>query len=810
MAIADFNNDGLLDIVVSNSGANNISIFLRHINETFTDQVIYSTGLDSTPYAVAVTDFNHDHQLDIAVANFGSHNIGIFIGKGNGTFKSQVAFSTESSRPRSIGVGDFNNDARNDIAVVNYATDNIGVFLQDTKGSFANQTTFSTGYDSDPYSLAVGDLNNDNNLDIIVTNYGTNNVGVFLGLGNGTFATQIIFLTGINSRPYSIAIADLDNDTYLDIVIACSGTSNVGVLLGYGNGTFAVPTMFSTGNISLPLSVVIADLDNDNKLDIAVANYDHDSVIALLGDGNGNFIFYNTTFFNRSNLNPYSIATGDFNADNRSDIAIVNFDFNHVDIILNYKNFSFHSQTTYTTAFDSNPESVVIADLNKDSHQDIVVANYLEDNIMIFFGHGDGTFSGGRFWSTGELSRPCSVVVNDMNNDTQLDIIVANYMGCTIGVFLGDGNGSFSDMTTFSTAYESKPYSVAVGDFNNDNRLDIAVVNYGTNNLGIFIGYGNGTFSSQIIYSTGFGSKPHSIAIGDFNNDSRLDIVVANPFTNNIGVFMGHGDGTFSNQITYLAADNSMPASVAVGDFNNDGRSDIIVANYMADTISLFLRHGNGAFSSAIIFSIDANSGPWSITIGDFNNDNRLDVAVANIWLGTLAVFVGYGDGNFSNQMTYSIGSDSMPYSVAVADLNNDGHSDIAVANFGTNDVSIFMKEDDANFTIQITLSTTIASHPQSVAVGDFNKDGRLDIAVANYWLNNVGIFLGDGHGTFLNQITYSTDVGSRPYSIAIGDFNNDSRLDIVVANSKTNNIGVFLGYGNGTFSSQTTFFNWL
>ena len=349
VAIADFNNDGLLDIVVPNSGMNNIGVFLRHANGTFTDQITYSTGSDSTPYAVAVNDFNHDQQLDIAVANFDSHTIGIFLGLGNGTFKPQTTFSTGSSRPRSIAVGDFNNDTRQDIAVVNYGTYTLGVFLQDTNGSFANQTTFSTGYDSDPYSLVVGDLNNDDKLDIVVANYGTNNVGVFLGHGDGTFAIQIIFSTGIHSHPYSIAIGNLNNDTYLDIVVANYGTNNVGVLLGYGNGTFAIPTMYSTGNHSLPRSVAIADLDNDNKLDIAVANYGTDSVTVLLGDGNGNFSDQNQTFFNSSNLNPYSIAIGDFNNDNRSDIAVVNYDFNHVDIILNYRNFSFHSQTTYIT-----------------------------------------------------------------------------------------------------------------------------------------------------------------------------------------------------------------------------------------------------------------------------------------------------------------------------------------------------------------------------------------------------------------------------------------------------------------------------
>jgi hypothetical protein len=287
VAIGDFNNDGLLDIVVPNSGMNNIGVFLRHTNGTFTNQMIYSTGSDSTSYAVAVTDFNKDQKLDIVVANSDSHNIGIFLGIGNGSFRSQTTFSTGSSRPQSIAVGDFNNDAEVDIAVVNYGTNNIGVFLQDRNESFANQTTFSTGYDSDPCSLTVADLNNDNKLDIVVANYGTNNVGVLLGHGNGTFQIQIIFTTGTNSYPYSIAIDNLNSDTYLDIVVACSSTNNVGVLLGYGDGTFSNQTNYSTDYNSGPSSVSVGDFNRDNRSDIIVTNSGTGTISLFLGYGNG-------------------------------------------------------------------------------------------------------------------------------------------------------------------------------------------------------------------------------------------------------------------------------------------------------------------------------------------------------------------------------------------------------------------------------------------------------------------------------------------------------------------------------------------
>jgi hypothetical protein len=785
---------------------NNIGVFLRHPNGTFTDQMIYSTGSDSTPYAVAVTDFNHDHRLDIAVANFDSHNIGIFLGTGNGTFKPQTTFSTGSSRPRWIVVDDFNNDGELDIAVVNYGTNNIGVLLQDRNGSFANPITFSTGYDSDPYSLAVGDLNNDNKLDIVIANYGTNNVGVLLGLGNGTFAIQIIFNTGINSHPYSIAIDNLNNDTYLDIVVACSGTNNIGILLGYGDGTFTIPTMYSTGNNSSPHSVAIADLDNDNKLDIAVANYDTASVFVFLGYGNGNFSIQNIPFFNSSNFNPYSIAIGDFNADNRSDIAVVNYDFNNVDIILNYRNYSFLSQTTYATNYDSKLASVVIADLNNDNQLDIIVAKLGDDDIEIFLGYGNGTFSSGRIYSTGYGSGAFWVVVGDFNNDNQPDIVVANNGTNNIGIFLGYGNGTFSRQTTFSTGNNSHPYAAAVGDLNNDDRLDIAVANFGTNNVDIFLGDGNGTFVSQATYSTGSGSGPCSIAVGDFNSDSRLDIVVTNYRADNIGVFLGYGNGTFSRQSTYSISKDSGPTHAVVGDLNNDGRLDIVVTLFSDFGIIVFLGNGNGTFSHQLIYSTGSQSHPYGCALGDVNNDNRLDVAVSDSYNSNVVVLLGDGDGSFSNKRSYSTGSASEPVWVTFGDFNNDGILDIVESNYNSSTIGVFLGFTYINGVREGICLTGSSPHPRAVALADFNKDAQLDIVMTNYGLDNVEVLLQDTNKAFSMQIMFSTGALSLPTSVAIGDFNNDSELDISVANSGTENIGVLFGYGNGSFASQTTF----
>ncbi|CAF3577720.1 unnamed protein product [Adineta steineri] len=803
IAVADFNNDNLPDIVVPYSGTSSLGIFLRQDNTTFRDQIKYSTGSDSLPYAVCVGDFNHDEQIDIAVANYGTNNIGIFLAKGNGTFMSQITFSTGSSRPLWIAVGDINNDKQLDIVVTNYGTNDIGILFGDGLGNFATPKTLSTGYDSVPYSLVVSDLNNDGKLDIIVANHGTNNIGILAGQGNGTFEIQVIISTGYESQPYSVAVYDLNNDTYMDIVVACSGLNTIDVLLGFGNGSFTIPYKYSTNNNSFPLSLAIGDFDNDNQLDIAVASYQGESVGIFFGYGNGFFrdqmIFFSVDY----NFNPYSIAAGDFNGDNRLDIAVVNYDYNYVDIVLTYRNYTFLSQNTYSKGTQSYPGSVAVADFNNDKLLDIAVANYGTNNIDIFLGYSNGTSLSTQItYSTGDNSHPNAVTIGDFNNDKQVDIVVANSGTNNIGIFLSYGNGSFSSQTTYSTGTDSLPLDLAVGDFNNDGQLDVVVANYWGFTIGIFLGYGNGTFSTQQIYPTGNLSRPRSVAIGDFNNDSRLDIAVANYGGYNVGVFLGYGNGAFADQISYLAPIGTGPYDIAIGDLNNDNHQDIIITLLTGQSILIFFGYGNGTFVQGNTYSTGSGSQPLSITVGDLNNDNQLDIVVANCLTDNVVVFFGEGGGNFPNQRTYSTGNNSCPTWIILRDINNDNILDIVVADNGTNMIGIFLGSSYMNGILEDTYSTGSSPHPHGLALGDFNHDDQLDIVIANYNLNNVGVLLGHTNGTFPLQTVFSTGDLSFPTSVAVDDLNNDNELDIIVANSATENIGILYGYGNGSFTN--------
>ncbi|CAF0849676.1 unnamed protein product [Adineta ricciae] len=806
ITVADLNKDGLSDVIVANSGANTIGIFFRKDQHSFAKQITYSTGVGSIPYAVIADDFNNDQQLDLAIANYGHNNIGIFLGTTNATFPSQTTFSTGPSRPLAISGGDFNNDTFIDLAVVTYGTNSVYIYLGNGRGHFVEVLTLFTGFDSIPYALAVTDLDNDDQLDMIVANYGTNNVGIFFGRGNVSFEQQLLIDTGVKSQPHSIAVNDLNDDNYMDIVIVCSGTNSVDVLLNIENRSFATLTKYFTGKNSLPVSSAIGDFDQDNKLDIVVVNYVAGNIVILFNRGNG-FFTEPATFFTSSDYYPNSIAISDFNLDSYVDMAIVEYDHNYLDVIPTHREYSFVDQRTYrTTGIDSEPISVFLADFDNDDQLDMVVANYWLNNIAVFLKYDGYDFLIQQTYYVGNGYAPYAVTSADFNNDNRADIAVANYWGYNMGIFLNIGNGSFSSQRTYSTGNAIQPCRITTGDFNNDNWMDVVVVNCVTNSIGIFINTGNGSFAHQVTYSTGSGSWPMAVIVDDFNEDRCLDIAVANNGANSIGIFSGYGNGTFASQLTYGTGTNSAPHSIASGDIDGDNLTDIVVANYLSSNVVILRGYGNGSFQLQNTLSAGSSAGPQSLVLADIDNDHLLDVILVSYLAANLGVFLGRSDGNFSTQITYSTGLGSLPYSVVVGDMNKDGQLDAVVANYGTSCAGIFIGYGNGSFAAQKIYSTRGDANPWKISVADVNYDNRLDLIVVNYASNYVDIFLANNNGTFYKYMTYSTGSNSAPNSITIADLNGDNLLDMVTANYGTNNVGIFIGYKDGTFSNQITY----
>ncbi|CAF1065961.1 unnamed protein product [Rotaria sordida] len=849
LVTGDFNHDNLLDIVVANSGTNSIGIFLNYGNKTFASQMTFSTEDHSRPISVATGDFNNDTHLDIAVANYDSHNIGIFLGYGNGSFANQTTFSTGASHPVSIAVGDLNNDHWLDIVVANNGTNNIGILLGYENGSFGDPITYFTGYDSFPHFIAIDDLNNDHNLDIVVANYGTNNVGVFLGYGNGNFTPQIIYSTSPQSGPYSIVVNDFNKDGQLDIAVANSGKNNVGIFLGYRNGTFTSQTTYSISPGSRPQSIIVGDFNQDNELDIAVSNHDTNNICVLVGYGNGSFAIPTMHSTDTDSI-PFAMTVGDFDNNNQSDIAVANFGTNNILMLIGYVLMQSKSPTAYSTGIGSLPYHITIGDINNDTNLDLVVANSGTGTLGIFLGYGNGSFQEQITYPSTKNAGVRGLILSDLDEDHQLDIVVANSNDETLGILYGYGNGSFTSVVTYFTGSPSSPRWITINDFNNDNHLDIVFTDQVSGYIGIFLGYGNRTFGNLMRFFFGHKSQLFGIAAGDFNHDDNLDVAVADYGTGNIGIFLGSGNGSFTLFTLCSTGDKSHVSSVTVVDLNNDTYLDFVVTNSATNNIGVFFGFGNGSFDKQLLYSTGMSSGSSWISVADFNNDGSLDLAVANPLTNNVGILLGNRQGYFTNQTIYLTGLNSKPYSIAVGDFNKDNQLDIAVANYGSNNVAILLGHPIKNssnqttnaidnnsqvnynsqsnstitdwlindkpillgdyyagFQSQTIYSTGFSSNPYSIAIGDLNNDTHMDIVVTNSGNENLGVFLGYGNGSFATQIIYPIGVGSSPGHVIIDDFNRDNWLDVAITDGNDDNLIILLGNGSGTFSTQLTYF---
>jgi uncharacterized protein (UPF0548 family) len=367
---------------------------------------------------------------------------------------------------------------------------------------------------------------------------------------------------------------------------------------------------------------------------------------------------------------------------------------------------------------------------------------------------------------------------------------------------------SFGPTRTFGVGVY--PRSVAVGDFNGDGKPDLAVANSGDNpadvsptrgSLSVLLGNGDGTFQTAVTYSFA-GTNLTAIVVGDFNGDGKLDLAVGNEGTTGSGyldagvsVLLGNGDGTFQHAVNSSAPGANLWFQYVVGDFNGDGKLDLAMANggtaqagYTDNGVSVLLGNGDGTFQTAVNYTVGA--APSSLVVGDFNGDGKPDLAVTkegtapDFTDGGVSVLLGNGDGTFQPAVNYAVGS--RPISLAVGDFNRDGKPDLAVGDFGLSTdagVSVLLGNGDGTFQTATNLYDARGAYPFSIEVGDFNGDGKPDLAIVQILPNPVSVLLGNGDGTFQTAVDFSVGPNPNPVSVAVGDFNGDGKPDLAVAN---------------------------
>jgi hypothetical protein len=835
-AVGDFNGDGVPDLVTADVNTGDVSVFLGLGDGTF--QKARNLTVGALPISVAVGDFNGDGKLDLAVANQGSNDVSILLGRGDGTFEPERRVRGGNDASFMVAA-DVNGDGKLDLVIgslSNFTKNYISVLLGNGDGTFQPELPSEAG-GKVPARLALGDFNGDGHVDIAVADFGSNNISILLGRGDGTFQLEKGNPLGNTNldAPFGIVAGDFNHDGRLDLAVTNSGSSvstsaghagdvpnfteadpgsgseNVAILLGNGDGTFTDAGQYATG--TTPLIVTAGDFNHDGNLDLAVANRQSNDVSVLLGNGDGTFQEQKRY---RAGLQPWGILAADFNGDGNLDLAAINIQSHDVSILLGLGDGTFQPDLTDPRHGGTNPLGIVTGDFNRDGIPDLAAVSYSEGDIFVYQGRGDGTFGNRVRYSVG--STPAQIVAADFNGDGILDLATANCNSADVSILLGRGDGTFQTEKRFAASTSGE--WIVMGDFNGDGKTDLITGGQFGAGVSLLLGNGDGTFQAPKIFAQGYAVA--GAAVGDFDGDGKLDLAVTNLFSpdpkQDVLIFLGNGNGTFRPPIQVPAGIG--PLGIVAGDFNHDGNTDLAVTNFGIATkkgdqgaggagvpgkfapgsVSILLGNGDGTFHAGDLLA--SGGGPDSIVAGDFNGDGNIDLAVTNS-LGTdISVFTGRGDGTFQTARSFPVGDEATPRrGLITGDFNSDGKTDLAVTELFPNDVSVLLGSGDGAFAKPLRFGVGLG--PVALTTGDFNEDGRLDVAGVNPTTNQVSVSLGRGDSTLQDPVSFG--VGSGPVALVQGDFNRDGRADLATANFASNDVSVLLGLGDGTFQQEPT-----
>lgn len=742
---------------------------------------------------------------------------------------------------RNTEIGDFNGDGKSDLLISNECLSDadctqgtVAVLLGNGDGSYQPALVSNTG--AVLASVATGDFNGDGKLDVVVDNAcpdigcTSGSVNILLGNGDGTFQPPIAYPSGGNA--FSVEAGDINGDGKLDVVVV-NGSNSAGMLLGNGDGTFK-PVSIVTTSTSGNSAVFLGDFNGDNKLDLAVVTSSCDttptctrSANVLLGNGDGTF---GLPVGNQSSvgLNSQAVALGDVNGDGKLDLAVVDncvpttgtCGGEFVDVFLGNGDGTF--EIAKNSVLSSTDVTFIgLGDLNSDRKPDAVTVDPDAASATVMLGAGDGTFQILNGYETNGTS-PLFGVVGDLNGDGKNDVAVASFCqvnfqnSCTgaLVVLLGNGNGTLQGPPDYHVAGNSNLESLAAADFNGDGRPDLAelIINFNgpfpsASSVSVLMGQADGTFvagASTAVAKTFVNTFNTPLVVGDFNRDGKADLTTTACLdqactTVGLAVLLGGGDGTFSPP---LLSTPLLTLALAVGDFNGDGKLDLAsVTNTCTGPndfvcnnglVNILLGNGDGTFQPPVDYPfVGAETG--SLAVGDLNLDGKLDLVVANsncgefdCPMGSLSVLLGNGDGTFRTAVNYSSG-DFGANSVAMADLNGDGKTDLAVSNMGAcftppceiSSIGVLLGKGDGSFQAAATTTApTLSGTVRSIALADFDRDGKLDLA-----LSNRRLMLGNGDGSFQDPQNYNLGTNDG-VSEVVADFNGDDKPDLAVATS--------------------------
>lgn len=711
LARGQFTSSGHTDLVVTNSGADTVSVLLGNGDGTFVASANLSTGRH--PTVTVAADFDKDGKTDIAVGNEWQNPAGIdiMLGNGDGTFKPKTSLPSWVIPTRlvaaDLGDGNVSLVIANRLGGTDLAGDAVLVMHGNGDGTFAAPRPVLTGVTFSPRrDVAVGTFTQSGHPDIVVAQ--DNAVLLLKGNGDGTFAAPVNFsVPGI--QPVSVAAAAPHPADSLSVLITDGASKNLVVLRGNGDGTFNAATNFPIPN-NPGFTMAVGDIDGDGIQDVAIPSVPDGTqgvVSVLHGQADGQF----NAAQNMTTSGPCakSVVVGDMNDDGKLDLAtlsgrIVPAATSHpaiggvVSVHLNQGGGVFPDPTAIGGFTQT--QSQVSVDLDGDGFPEIVTTDVTANDVKVLRGNADGTFAV-TVVAQNLTGAPDGVKVGDFNDDGHPDLAIALSNSPAVAVLLGNGDGTFQAPVNVATA--SKADNLVVGDFNADGKNDIVTANQtgltsSNQSYTLLLGNGDGTFQAATNFGLG---KPWNLVAADFNGDGKLDIASVfmtggysnvsvdisgrTQFPASLSVMLGNGDGTFQAATNYNVA--SQPFALAAGDLDHDGKVDLVIPGAFSSQIDIMKGNGDGKFQApnALVGAF----GPNAIELVDVDFDGNLDIVTANRESSSVSIFYGKGDGTFPD--TKSIGGTANFRSLSVGDFNRDGMPDVSAG--GVTAVNVFLSE---------------------------------------------------------------------------------------------------------------------
>lgn len=639
-----------------------------------------TTGLGG-PTSLQLADLDNDGVLDALLSHDGLAGVSFLLGNGAGGFAAPTAVAGFFGAV-DVASGDLDGNGTLDVVTADRAADAASVALNTGGAAFGPVQAYPSA--DRPTAIALGDLNGDAQLDAVVSNRFAGNVTALLGNGSGGFGAPTAF--PYSGSPEDVVLADFNGDGALDLAVTLLSSPTVQIRLGDGAGGFGASAGFAAPAFSVP-DLVAADFTADGAVDLVRIGT---SAAALLaGDGAGAF---SPPVLFGFGVNPGALAAGDLNLDSIPDLVLAAGGQPRIWPVLSLGGGRFDDPARFVNP--GSETSLSLGDLDGDSDLDAVLGQQDGKLAVMKGDGAGGFGAAATFGPGGELGAILTTALGDLNGDGALDAAVAvggsawNFVG--LRAYGGDGAGGFGNPSQVAS-YQGAA-TVAVGDLNNDGSLDVvsggalSVGGGGTSEFALVVLNLPVPTQSNVITGGISGQTHRETKLADLNGDGALDLVVARTPALPGGapggsVLLGDGAGGFfaPSMIPVGAA----RGGVAVADFNGDATLDLA---FGSSTLEIALGTGGGAFAAPLPAGTPLNPiQPYDISAGELTGDGLVDLAAFDVQSGSVRILPGTGTGAFAREATHrATTAFSTKSSLELADLNGDARLDIAATDFTT------------------------------------------------------------------------------------------------------------------------------